>query len=207
MLSCFPSLRLERLHLAGDQKGFYGHRPTFSVLRRFSPVWVRMARGRSTYKVWEDWISSRNARPDAFLASRWGCGVLGVGVGGVAVAYEDFELDHACISLELQSSRHARMVDGCFLLYVKLHKTLRQEGHMSFQSPRPLLHCRDARGIFLLLLFRSLSRHCVMIMYPVMSFFSNYLSSCRDSRLVRYKLKMVQRNELRSVLCTANHFL
>lgn len=184
MLSCFPCLRLERLHLTGDQKGLNGHRPTFSVLRHFSPVWVRMARGRSTCKVWEDFVFLLGM-PDQMPFSPLGGAVESLG-WGIAVAYQDFELDHACISPELQSSHHARMVDGCFLLYVKLQlKILRQEGHMSLQSPRSLLHCRDAHGIFLLLLFRSLSRHCVMIMYPVMSFFSNYLSSCRDSRLVR----------------------
>lgn len=138
MLSCFPCLRLERLHLAGDQKGFYGHRPTFSVLRRFSPVWVRMARGRSTYKVWED-FGFLLGMPDQMPSLPLGGAVESVGLGWVVLQLLRRTLSWTMPAFH-QNHRAAAipewwMVASCFMWNYTRHWGKRVTCH--FRAPDP----------------------------------------------------------------------
>lgn len=148
------------------------------------------------------WIVSGNAIPLLALGGVF-CRFL-----GMEISYQRFTFERTCVLLEWQSCCHTRVVDICLLLlWITVNGPEQESHHVIRESQAPCSLQRWMCDFPIAFMFQSLSRHHVMIMYSAMSLFFNYLNISSDSRVVRYRLKMVQRNELKTFLCKTNHFL
>lgn len=133
------------------------HRPTFPVLGCFSPVCVKRARGRSTCKVRED--------PGFLLGMSDQMPLLPLGGAVESLGWKLLTTDLTWTTCAFYlNHRTATTLEWCMVAsyvvwnYSSWPRSKRVT--MSLQSPRPLIHCRDVCGIFLLLLCFS---HCLDI--------------------------------------------